>query len=100
MVALPVTIPHNVVILRFTNLSVPPLNAPGLPHRRMHDDGFNRIMLHHQPADDRTFVRTAAGKAVQRMIELDKYRMLALMVRPGRSCPPRHPTRSVPSFLG
>jgi hypothetical protein len=28
----------------------------------MHDDRFNRIMIHHQPADDRTFVRTAAGK--------------------------------------
>ena len=42
------------------------------------------------------------SKAVQRMIELDKYLMLALMVRPARSCPPRHPTRSVlvPLFLG
>ena len=49
---------------------------------RSHGDGFNRVVIRHQRDDARAFVRTSAGKAAQRMIELDKYRMLALMAMP------------------
>ena len=49
---------------------------------RAHGDGFNRIVAYHSANDKRAFVRSAAGKAVQRMLELDKYRMLALMALP------------------
>lgn len=49
---------------------------------RCHGDGFNRILLHHAPDDRRAFKRSAAGKAAQRLLELDKYRMLALFGLP------------------
>ena len=49
---------------------------------RSHGDGFNRVVIRHQKDDARAFVRTSAGKAAQRMVELDKYRMLALMAMP------------------
>jgi uncharacterized membrane-anchored protein len=49
---------------------------------RCHGDGFNRIVLHHAPDDRRAFKRSAAGKAAQRLLELDKYRMLALFGLP------------------
>lgn len=49
---------------------------------RVHADGFARIAIHHRPDDRRAFVSSAAGKATQRVIELDKYRVLALMGLP------------------
>ena len=49
---------------------------------RVHGDGFGRIVMDHNPNDARAFVSSAAGKAAQRMIELDKYRMLSLMGLP------------------
>jgi uncharacterized membrane-anchored protein len=49
---------------------------------RVHGDGFGRIAIHHRPDDARAFVSSAAGKATQRVIELDKYRVLALMGLP------------------
>ena len=48
---------------------------------RMHDDDFCRIVV--VCADDgKPNRRTAAGKVVQRMIELDKYRVLSMMGLP------------------
>jgi len=49
---------------------------------RVHGDGFGRFVIHHAPDDTRAFVSSAAGKATQRIIELDKYRMLSLMGLP------------------
>jgi len=78
---------------------------------RAHEDGFVRFLVeavpsrwqHHAPVGGRGLdavrqglavaaagQRTAAGKVVQRLIELDKYRSLALMAQPlARSVSPR-----------
>jgi len=78
---------------------------------RAHEDGFVRLLVeavpsrwqHHAPVGGRGLdavrqglavaaagQRTAAGKVVQRLIELDKYRSLALMAQPlARSVSPR-----------
>ena len=40
---------------------------------RAHADGFGRIFVHGVEADVAPNKRTAAGKVLQRMIELDKY---------------------------
>ena len=49
---------------------------------RTHGDGFGRMLVHGMPDDDAPNQRTAAGKALQRLLELDKYRALALLALP------------------
>ena len=49
---------------------------------RTHSDGFGRMLVHGMPDDDTPNQRTAAGKALQRLLELDKYRALALLALP------------------
>eukprot|EP00958_Prasinococcus_capsulatus_P023950 scaffold3674_cov371-Prasinococcus_capsulatus_cf.AAC.7 len=48
---------------------------------RMHEDSFCRFVIQCEP-DHRPNRRTAAGKVLQWIIEVDKYRMLALMGLP------------------
>lgn len=48
---------------------------------RTHADGFGRMIVHGMPVDVPN-KRTAASKVLQRMIELDKYRCLALLGLP------------------
>lgn len=46
---------------------------------RTHSDGFGRIIVHGLAGDQTPNRRTAAGKVLQRLIELDKYRALTLL---------------------
>jgi len=47
---------------------------------KSHADGFGRVIIHGM--DEAPNKRTAAGKVLQRVIELDKYRALALLALP------------------
>ena len=49
---------------------------------RTHSDGFGRIIVHGMPDDHTPNRRTAAGKVLQRLIDLDKYRALTLLALP------------------
>ena len=44
---------------------------------RLHDDGFSRILV-----QDLTLTPRQAGRAVQRLVEIDSYRMMALLALP------------------
>ena len=64
---------------------------------RTHGDGFGRILVHGVPDDNTPNKRTAAGKVLQRLVELDKYRALALLALPyaQKLTPVRRPLASV-----
>ena len=51
--------------------------ATGLTDFRIHGDGFSRILVL-----DRSLTRRQAGRMVQRLLEIDAYRMLALLALP------------------
>jgi len=48
---------------------------------RTHSDGLGRILVHGMP-DEAPHKHTAAGKVLNRVLELDKYRALALLALP------------------
>jgi len=57
---------------------------------RVHADGFGRMMVVSDMPPEASNKRSSAGKVLQRLIELDKYRMLALMGLPfARALVPR-----------
>jgi len=49
---------------------------------RPHADGFSRMLLLSDMPEEATNKRSSAGKVLQRLIELEKYRVLALMGLP------------------